>query len=114
MAIDQAQDAQHAQRRQELLPTIVDHLSGSKPDALYAEYPVSPWTYNEGYRQITYRDFANAINGVAWWLQKTLGQGNNREVLTYMGPNDIRYPALVLGAAKAGYVVCPLANAHVI
>ncbi|KAF3391263.1 Iterative polyketide synthase CazM [Penicillium rolfsii] len=87
---------------EELLPHIVDHYAKFKPDQLYAEYPRSLTSYDEGFRPITYRAFANAINRMAWWLITTLGQGNG-EPLAYIGPNDLRYPALVLGAVKAGY-----------
>ncbi|PLB43654.1 NRPS-like enzyme [Aspergillus steynii IBT 23096] len=90
--------------RTELLPNIVDHYAKVKPDALYAEYPKSPLTYEHGYRQVTFRDLANAVNGVAAWLTEKLGPGNG-EILPYVGANDVRYPALVLGAAKAGYVM---------
>lgn len=88
----------------EILPNIFDHYAQVKPDAIYAEYPVNPMTYEEGYRPITYKALANAINGVAGWLTKTLGPGTG-ETLAYLGPNDLRYPALVLGAVKAGYCV---------
>ncbi|GLA90361.1 putative NRPS-like protein biosynthetic cluster [Aspergillus tubingensis] len=88
--------------RSELLPNIFDYYAQVKPDAIYAEYPVNPMTYEEGYRPITYKALANAINGVAGWLTKTLGPGTG-ETLAYLGPNDLRYPALVLGAVKAGY-----------
>ncbi|GLA30077.1 putative NRPS-like protein biosynthetic cluster [Aspergillus niger] len=88
--------------RSELLPNIFDHYAQVKPDAIYAEYPVDPMTYEKGYRPLTYKAFANAINGVAGWLTKTLGPGTG-ETLAYLGPNDLRYPALVLGAVKAGY-----------
>ncbi|RAH54357.1 NRPS-like enzyme [Aspergillus piperis CBS 112811] len=88
--------------RSELLPNIFDHYAQVKPEAIYAEYPVNPMTYEEGYRLITYKALANAINGVAGWLTKTLGPGTG-ETLAYLGPNDLRYPALVLGAVKAGY-----------
>lgn len=86
----------------ELLPHTIDHYARTKPDQLYAEYPRSPMSYDQGYRPITYRDFANAINGIASWLVETLGAGDG-EVLAYIGPNDVRYPALVMGAVKAGY-----------
>ncbi|PQE13474.1 NRPS-like enzyme protein [Rutstroemia sp. NJR-2017a WRK4] len=89
----------------ELTPQIVDRLARTTPDALYAEYPNSPQTYAEGYRKITYRDFANAVNGLAWWLRESLGPGDGSQVLAYIGPNDLRYPALILGAVKAGYVI---------
>ena len=88
-----------------LIPDVVDQRARNEPESLYAEYPISATSYQEGYRKITYRDFANAINGVAWWLHKTLGPGKDCEPLAYIGPNDLRYPALVLGAVKAGYAV---------
>ncbi|KAJ5727271.1 NRPS-like enzyme [Penicillium malachiteum] len=88
--------------RTQLIPNLVDYYAASKPDALYAEYPMNPMSFDDGYRKITYKAFANAINGLAHWLTETLGPGNG-EVLCYVGPNDLRYPALVLGAVKAGY-----------
>ena len=95
----------------DLLPHLVDKRAVLTPDTLYSEYPVSALTYDEGYRKITYNDFANAINGVARWLVETLGSGKDFETLAYIGPNDIRYPALLLGAVKAGYKVCLLVPA---
>lgn len=93
----------------QLTPNLVDHYAKVKPHALYAEYPVNPMNYEDGYRQITYEAFANAINGVAHCLAESLGPGNGEpgkeEVLAYLGPNDLRYPALVLGAVKAGFCV---------
>lgn len=87
-----------------LLPHLVDRLALEKPDAIYVEYPKSATSYDDGFYQITFRDFANVINGLTWWLTKNLGPGNG-EVLPYIGPNDVRYPALVLATVKAGYAV---------
>ena len=89
----------------DLVPHLVDKRAALTPDTLYSEYPVSTLTYNDGYRKVTYRDFANAINGAAQWLLDNLGPGKDFETLAYIGPNDIRYPALILGAVKAGYKV---------
>lgn len=105
MAIKQVQGVEVSRYTRELVPCIVDHLAEVTPNALYAEYPVSTLSYKEGYRKITYGDLANAVNGVAWWLHEALGPGKDFEILAYIGPNDLRYPALVLGAVKAGYVV---------
>ncbi|GFN18907.1 NRPS-like enzyme [Aspergillus tubingensis] len=95
-------DASQFDPRTQLLPHIVDHYAKVKPDAIYAEYPVSLMSYDDGYRPITFKAFANAINGIAWWLTEKLGPGDG-ETLAYVGPNDLRYPALILGAVKAGY-----------
>lgn len=88
-----------------LISNIVDQRAQTEPERLYAEYPISAVSYEDGYRSISYSDFANAVNGMAWWLHNTLGPRNDVEVLAYIGPNDLRYPALVLGAVKAGFVV---------
>lgn len=87
------------------MPNLVDKRASSTPDAIYAKYPVSTLTYDKGYRTITYRGFANAVNGAARWLVDILGHGENFETLAYIGPNDLRYPAFILGAVKAGYKV---------
>jgi acyl-coenzyme A synthetase/AMP-(fatty) acid ligase len=88
----------------QLIPNVIDHYARVLPDAIYAEYPVSSMSYEDGYRPVTYRALGNAINGIATWLTANLGPGNG-EILPYVGPNDVRYPALVLGAIKAGYCV---------
>ena len=88
-----------------LTPTIVDRKAVDTPDALYAEYPRSTTSYEDGYQKIIYRDLANAVNGLAWWLHDTLGPAKESEHLAYIGPNDILYPSLIIGAAKVGYTV---------
>ena len=97
--------AQVAQWENDLLPNIVDRLAGVIPEAPYAEYPISPTSYDDGFQVVTYKDFANAINELAHELHNSLGLSECFQVLAYVGPNDLRYTALVLAAIKAGYVV---------
>jgi acyl-coenzyme A synthetase/AMP-(fatty) acid ligase len=92
-------------QRKQLLNNIVDGLAKTKPSALYAEIPISLTTYEAGFRKITYRMLANAINGVAWWLKEELGISQNFETLSYIGPSDVQYVIMLLGAVKAGYKV---------
>ena len=100
----------------DLIPNLVDKRAALTPHNVYAEYPISPYTYDLGYRSFLFTDLANAVNGIAWWLHQTLGPSHTFETLAYIGPNDIRYPAIILGAVKAGYAVrcstfpwnCPL------
>lgn len=94
--------------RNELLPHIVDHLARVAPDSIYAEYPQSASSYDHGFRPITYKMFANAIDGFAGWLHQHLGPSKRFEVLAYFGPTDIRFPVFVLGAVKAGYTALAL------
>lgn len=72
--------------RRDLIPHVVDYLARAEPSSLYAEYPISPLTYDEGFLKITYTKLANAVNGMAWHLKNAFGQGNG-EILAYMGPN---------------------------
>ena len=92
--------------RKQLLPHIVDGLAAARPQSVYAEYPTSPDSYSAGFTKLTYAAFANAINGLAWWIEDHLGHGTDFETLTYFGPNDFRFNALTLAACKAGYKVC--------
>lgn len=94
--------------RGKTLSQMIDHRAVVNPDLIYAEYPNSPVTYDEGFRAFTYSNLANAINGVAHWLRKSLGTPAKVETLAYIGPNDIRIPALIIGASKAGYTVSVL------
>ncbi|KAI1340838.1 acetyl-CoA synthetase-like protein [Xylariaceae sp. FL0016] len=89
----------------DLLPHIVDRLARNNPDHVYGQWPIAPSSYDAGYRSITYAQLANIVNGLAWWIRSQLGPGNGETVLTYIGPNDVRYSALVLAAVKAGYVI---------
>ncbi|KAL8831916.1 MAG: hypothetical protein Q9191_000595 [Dirinaria sp. TL-2023a] len=73
----------------ELLPNMVDRMANTRPDALYAKVPASPTTFNQGYISVSYRDLANAVNGVAWLLHHQLGKGVNHDAVAYIGPNDL-------------------------
>ena len=100
--------AKAPQANEILLPELIDEISKDDPTALWIEYPTDPTSYDSGYTQITYAQFANAINGTAYWMEGALGRGDNGETLTYIGPNDPLYGVLVVAAVKVGYKV----NAH--
>ena len=92
-------------RQKQLINHIVDGMAMARPQAVYAEYPTSSTSYSAGFTKLTYGAFANAINGLAWWIEDHLGHGSDFETLVYFGPNDFRQNALVLAACKAGYKV---------
>ena len=100
--------AQALQANEILLPVLIDEIAINDPTALWIEYPADPTSYDSGYKQITFAQFANAISGTARWMEDALGHGENGETLTYIGPNDPFYGILVVAAVKAGYKV----NAH--
>lgn len=89
-------------RKKQLLNNIVDGMARTRPWAVYAEIPRSSTSYEAGYRRVTYAALANAVNGVAWSLEETLGESHNHQTLAYIGPNDLGYVMMILGAVKAG------------
>ena len=91
--------------KRETLMSRVDSIAKESPNKIYAAYPRSPLTYDEGFREITYSELANAVNGIAHLLKRLLPNDKPGQTLAYIGPNDIRYPALILGAAKLGHKV---------
>ncbi|KAK4503218.1 hypothetical protein PRZ48_006646 [Zasmidium cellare] len=93
----------------QLIPNIVDGLASIKPHGDFALIPRSYTSYAEGYRRVTYRDLANAVNGVAWLLADKLGKDAERQALAYVGANDIGYPIYALGCVKAGHTLLSLA-----
>ena len=89
---------------QRLLPTLVDQLSTSDPERVFLSYPSSPRPI-DGYRDVTYREFAAAINRCSWWLDKHLGRSDDLRTLTYFGSRDLRSTVVMHSAVKTGHKV---------
>ncbi|KAJ8129698.1 hypothetical protein O1611_g3931 [Lasiodiplodia mahajangana] len=85
------------------LPQIVDNVADERPDRVYGSWPVDQHSYSAGVRHVTYAQLANIVNGLASWLVKELGPDKPGEVLAYVGPNDVRFTALVLATMKTGH-----------
>ncbi|KAF2758478.1 acetyl-CoA synthetase-like protein [Pseudovirgaria hyperparasitica] len=91
-----------AQNKQ-LLVNVVDGLANYRPDTVWAKIPRNDQTFQDGFQKVTYSKLANAVNGLAMWLEKRFGKSLNFETLAYVGPWDIRYIITILAAVKAGY-----------
>ena len=76
---------------QRLLPRILDELSETNPDRLYASCPYSV-DIAQGFRDVTFRDMARATDSFAWWIHRKYGRSNDFETLAYMGIPDLRTP----------------------
>jgi len=87
----------------QLLPMVLDRRAHSEPDRVWAKFPVSARSYDQGFRPATYRQIRNAVNRVAWMLAETIGASTQFDTLAYLGPNDLRYHIVVLAAIKTGY-----------
>lgn len=91
--------------KKQLLNHIIDGLAQVRPESVWAKIPKDSLSYDAGYRKITYKLMANAINGMALWIKNTLGESKTFETLAYFGTWDPRYIILLLAAVKAGYKV---------
>lgn len=87
-----------------LLNTVVDERAAAGHERPYASIPVSS-SPSDGFRDISYVEFANAVNRCAQWLEQSFGTSESEETIVYLGPSDLRYHVLALAAVKTGYVV---------
>ena len=90
---------------EQLLPNVLQNRANKTPNAIFAKYPRSPTTYTEGFREVKYFEFVNAINRVAWLLEENFGSAQDFPAIAYYGPSDLRYSIVVVAAVKAGFKV---------
>ena len=86
----------------DLVPVALDRLAKEDPEAVFVTL-----ASETGNKSITFRQYANAINGVAWWLENQIGRSYTNEGLAYLGTGggDLFYAVLFIAAVKAGYYV---------
>lgn len=86
-----------------LLVNAVDAKAINIPDSSWLLYARSSlWEQEGGYRTITWKQFANAVNRTAFWLDDNLPRTkSDRQTFAYLGPNDARYYILIVAAAKS-------------
>jgi acyl-CoA synthetase (AMP-forming)/AMP-acid ligase II len=87
-----------------LVPTIIDQLAASDPDRNFASYPKSS-DLTEGFIDVSFSTLSNAINRASWWLAAAMKSTASSDTFAYLGPNDLRYPILLVAAIKCGYKV---------
>ena len=102
-----------------LLHMTIDEIAAKTPERVWGSIPRSA-NLSDGYRDISYVTFANAINRLAWFLQSKLGKSSMFETVAYIGKSsgwlhqfypaqrsaglpDMRYHIMCMAAAKTGY-----------
>jgi len=83
-----------------LLVTAIEEKALSLPHHTVFYYPTVDWE-TDGYRNLTWLQWSDAINKVAFWLDEQLGKVNI-ETVAYLGPNDLRYSILMPAMIKTG------------
>ncbi|USW56818.1 Putative AMP-dependent synthetase/ligase, short-chain dehydrogenase/reductase SDR, ANL [Septoria linicola] len=87
-----------------LLNHVVDERAAADHKRPYASIPLGS-TAKEGFRDVSYATFANAINACATWLKDSIGTSSHEDTIAYIGPADMRYHILALAAVKTGHVM---------
>lgn len=68
-----------------LLPQLVDDVAQLDPERVVYSVALSA-DISQGFRDITARGFADAVNKTSWWLHKTLGKSGEFTTIAYIGP----------------------------
>lgn len=86
-----------------LLINVVDDLAKNSPDTPWLMFAnSSSWEEEGGYRTITWKQLANAINKTAFWLDEKLPpDAAVLQTVAYLGPKDPRYHILIAAATKS-------------
>lgn len=71
-----------------LIPHIVDDLAKSDPERIVYSFPRSQ-DVSQGFRDVSARELASAIDKVAWQLQNEIGRSSSFETIGYIGPRKL-------------------------
>jgi acyl-CoA synthetase (AMP-forming)/AMP-acid ligase II len=83
-----------------LLVTAIEEKARRLANHTVFRYPTVQWE-TDGYRNLTWSQWSNAINKVAFWLDEHLNNADSKTV-AYLGPDDIRYAILMPAMIKTG------------
>ena len=71
-----------------LIPHILDSLASAEPDRII--YSVATFSDNShGFRHISARTFAKAVDKTAWWLRNQIGRPTSIQTVGYIGPRKL-------------------------
>lgn len=87
-----------------LIPHLIDERAQNGWPQPFTSIPRSS-NPNDGFKDISYGQFANAINHCAWWMLGNLEKSQDCNIIAYTGPSDIRYGILTIAAIKSGLKV---------
>ena len=91
---------------QRLCVQVADELAARTPDRIYATVTISPSSIEHGFRDITIKQFTNAVNYAAWEVERLFGKNEEGfPVIAYIGVSDVRYAIHLYAAIKTGYQV---------
>ncbi|PSN59431.1 acetyl-CoA synthetase-like protein [Corynespora cassiicola Philippines] len=87
-----------------LVPLVVDEVAKNDPGRICFSYPRSS-NLKDGFRDVNFRTFANAVNKTAFFIQREIGRSSMFETVMYMGYPDIRHFIILVALMKTGHKV---------
>jgi hypothetical protein len=105
--ISQQQQQQPTPYGQRLVINVIDQTAAADPGREWLSIPRSSEP-EDGWRVVTFGEFANAINRIAQRMLEVCGvpAPNSFPTIAYIGPSDVRYAIIIAAAVKAGYKAC--------
>ena len=88
-----------------LVVQVMDELASKTPERIWATITRSQYDVDEGFRDITVRQLADAVNCTSWFIHNQFGKSSSFEVIAYLGVSDVRYAIYMFGAIKTGHQV---------
>ena len=87
-----------------LLPQVIDQIAQDDPERPWASFPRTE-KLEDGYQDVSFYRFANAINRMAKYVKTHLGVSATSKTFGYIGKPDMRYHVMSMAAAKTGHKV---------
>ncbi|CAK7224033.1 putative NRPS-like protein biosynthetic cluster [Sporothrix bragantina] len=88
---------------QRLVVHVVDELAEDTPERVWATVTKSTVDIEQGFRDITFRECAGAVNATAWAIEADVGKSSSFDVIAYLGVSDVRYAIYLFAAIKTGH-----------
>lgn len=88
-----------------LVVHTVDELARRTPDRIYATVSKSRYDLDQGFRDVTVGQLANAVNAASWFIHDRFGHSEDFSVIAYIGVSDLRYAFYTYASIKTGHVV---------
>ena len=87
-----------------LIPQIIDAYAEHEPDRIWGTQARSD-DISEGFSNITFKQLAQCVDALAWFIHERIGRSSTFEAISYIGSADLRYCMFAWAAVKCGYQV---------
>jgi acyl-CoA synthetase (AMP-forming)/AMP-acid ligase II len=84
------------------IPALIDHIAHNDPERICFSFPASS-NLSDGFRDMSFRTFANAINKTAHFIHQEIGRSSMFETVMYMGFPDVRHYIVLVALMKTGH-----------